>query len=321
MDLWQLHIFCKVVELKSFSKAGKAVYLSQPTVSSHIKDLEEHFGCRLIDRLSKEAAPTRAGSLLYDCARRMIALKNETEALLADFQGKIRGKLTIGGSTIPAGYLLPQIVGDFCRSYPEIHVALVNGDTAKIIEDVRDGVVEIGVVGARTGDKKIVQEPLIEDQMLLVVPAGHRWAKRARVNLDELAGEPFIVREAGSGTLKSIRQRLSSQGRSIDDLNVIAEMGSTQSVIQGIKAGVGTSILSARAVEESLHSGLLAGLEVDGVTLTRRFYLTRHRERSPSPICTAFTDFLKDRCLRGADTPQGVDDKTERCETAFVNRT
>ena len=310
MDLWQLHIFCKVVELKSFSRAGKAVYLSQPTVSSHIKDLEEHFGCRLIDRLSKEAVPTRAGSLLYDCARRMIALKNETESLLSEFQGKTRGKLTIGGSTIPAGYILPQIIGGFGRSYPEIQVALVNGDTAKIIEDVRDGVVEIGVVGARTGDKKIVQEPLIEDQMLLVVPAGHRWAKRTRVSLDEIASEPFIIREAGSGTLKSIRQSLSSQGSSLDDLKVVAEMGSTQSVIQGIKAGVGISILSARAVEESRHCGFLVGLHVEGVRLTRRFYLTQHRERSASPICKAFTEFLKARCREGADTPQRSNDKT-----------
>jgi DNA-binding transcriptional LysR family regulator len=138
MDLWQLKIFCKVVELRSFSKAGSAVHLSQPTVSSHVKDLEAHFGCRLIDRLSKEALATQAGRLLYDHARRMLALKDETETALADFQGKIRGKLTVGGSTIPGGFILPQIIGRFCRSYPEVQVALINGDTETIIQDVRE---------------------------------------------------------------------------------------------------------------------------------------------------------------------------------------
>jgi len=101
MDLWRLHIFCKVVELRSFSKAANTVYLSQPTVSSHIKDLEDHFECKLIDRLGREVAPTKAGQLLYGYAVKMIALKEDIEKALAEFQGKIKGHLTIGGSTIP----------------------------------------------------------------------------------------------------------------------------------------------------------------------------------------------------------------------------
>jgi DNA-binding transcriptional LysR family regulator len=101
MDLWQLNIFCRVIELKSFSRAGNAVHLSQPTISSHIKDLEDHFDCRLIDRLSKEAIPTKAGELLYSYAKRMLALRDETETALAEYNGKIRGRLVIGGSTIP----------------------------------------------------------------------------------------------------------------------------------------------------------------------------------------------------------------------------
>ena len=95
MDLWQLNIFCKVVELEGFSKAGKAVHLSQPTISSHIKDLEDHFECRLIDRLGKKAAPTKAGELLYNYARRLIALRDETENAMAEFHGKIKGRLVI----------------------------------------------------------------------------------------------------------------------------------------------------------------------------------------------------------------------------------
>ncbi len=296
MDLWQLNIFCKVVELKSFSKAGEAVHLSQPTVSSHIKDLEEHLGCRLIDRLSREAVATKAGILLYDYARRIIALKDETETALAEFQGKIRGRLTVGGSTIPGGYILPRIIGRFSHSHPEVQVALVGGDTEKIIADVRDGVVELGIVGARTGDGKILQERLIEDEMRLAVPTAHRWAGKKSVRLEELLQEPFIIRETGSGTLKSIQASLAGRGIGPEDLKVIAEMGSTQAVLQGIKAGVGVSIVSLIAVEESLAAGTLAALEIEGIELRRRFYLTRHRDRSASPLCAAFTEFVKAHC-------------------------
>ena len=95
MDLWQLHIFCKVVELRSFSRAGHAVHLSQPTVSSHIKDLETHFGCRLVDRLSREVVPTKAGELLFEYARKMIALRDQAESAMAEFHGTVRGHLVV----------------------------------------------------------------------------------------------------------------------------------------------------------------------------------------------------------------------------------
>ncbi len=296
MDLWQLNIFCKVVELKGFSRAGKAVHLSQPTISSHIKDLEDHFGCRLIDRLSKEVVATKAGALLYDHARRILALKEETESALAEFQGKIRGRLTVGGSTIPGGYILPQIIGKFCRSHPDVQVALINGDTEKIIDDVRNGMIELGIVGARTADRKIHQERMVEDEMRLVVPAGHRWARRRSVSVEELLQEPFIAREAGSGTLQSIQRSLSRKGYGTEDLKVAAEMGSTQAVIQGIKAGVGVSILSLIAVEEHIDAGRMIALKVAGLNLRRRFYLTRHMHRSASPLCQAFTEFIKAHC-------------------------
>ncbi|MEJ2098208.1 MAG: LysR family transcriptional regulator, partial [Deltaproteobacteria bacterium] len=113
MDIWQLKIFCKVVELKSFSKAGAAVHISQPTVSSHIKYLEEFYGIKLIDRLAKEAIPTKAGELLYTYAKRILALRHEAESAMAEFQGNMKGKLTLGGSNSPGVYLLPKILGAF----------------------------------------------------------------------------------------------------------------------------------------------------------------------------------------------------------------
>ena len=292
MDLWQLKIFCKVVELKSFSKAGKMVHLSQPTVSSHIKDLEDHFGCRLIDRLSKEAVATKSGELLYGYAHKILAFADEIETALAEFNGKIKGRLLIGGSTIPGGYLLPKIIGLFSAKYPEVTVSLIVEDTEKIIDGVRSGSLELGVVGAESGEKKILQEKLIEDEMHLIVPASHPWARQKAISLESLLDEPFIVRERGSGTLASIQQSMARAGYNIENLNITAELGSTEAVRQGIKNKLGVSILSTLAVSEDLETGSLAAVNVKGLQLKRNFYLTRHKYRSLSPLSRIFMEFL-----------------------------
>lgn len=294
MDLWQLNIFCRVVEWRSFSKAAEAVHLSQPTVSSHIKDLEAHFGCPLIDRLSKEALPTDAGRLLYGYARRLLALREEVETAMAQYQGKTRGRLVIGGSTIPGGYLLPRVVGQFKKRYPQVTLSLIIADTGRIITGVLEGALEFGVVGAESRDKNILQEVLISDEMRLIVPARHPWASKKKIALALLLTEPYIAREQGSGTLQSLQESLRRRGHDAAELNIVAEMGSTEAIVQGIKEGIGVSILSTLAIAEDLASGRLKAVTVEGLDLTRHFYLTRHRQRSLSPLGAAFIDFLKE---------------------------
>jgi len=296
MDLWQLNIFCKVVELKSFSLAGKTVHLSQPTVSSHIKDLEDHFGCRLIDRLAKEAVPTKAGEILYRYATRLMALKDEAETALAEFHGKIKGRLMVGGSTIPGVYILPKMIGAFIQRYPDVTVSLVNGDTEEINHHILEGYLELGIVGAVAADKRILQEKLLQDELRLVVPSGHKWKKRKSISPEMLLKEPFISREVGSGTLISIQESLNKIGYNLNDLNIVSEMGSTEAVIQGIKSKVGISILSPIAITEELRSGTLKALAVDGLNLKRNFFLSFPKHRTGSPLGRVFIQFLKDEC-------------------------
>ena len=292
MDLWQLQIFCKVVEMKGFSRAGNVIHLSQPTISSHIKDLENHFDCQLIDRLGKKAVPTKAGALLYRYARKLIALRDETEAAMAEFHGKIKGRLVIGGSTIPGGYILPKCIGAFTMVYPEVTISLIIGDTERIIQDVLSGSSELGIVGAKTSNKSIHQEKLIEDEMRLIVTSDHKWAEKKHISPNFMFSEPFIIRERGSGTLKSIKLSLKEKGYTSDNLNIVAEMGSTEAVIQGIKNNVGVSILSTIAVAEELKSGTLKSLSIKNLNLKRNFYLITHKQRSPSPLCKTFRNFL-----------------------------
>jgi DNA-binding transcriptional LysR family regulator len=300
MDLWQLQIFVKVLDLKSFSRAGRAVHLSQPTVSSHIKDLEDHFGCRLIDRLAKEALPTRAGSLLYRYAKRMIALRDEIESAMAEFKGGIKGSLSLGGSTIPGAFVLPAIIGSFTNQFPGVNITLSIADTQQTIDAILSGDLELGVVGAVSAHSGIAQTHLVDDELCLVVPAGHRWAGEKRVTAKKLFTEPFLIREHGSGTLKSIQTSFSEAGLNVNELKVVARIGSTEAIRQGIKASMGISILSAIAVADDVAAGRLKTLSIDGLNLKRAFYLTHHRHRSLSPLCRTFIDFISGQIMNSA---------------------
>lgn len=294
MDIWQLNIFCKVVELKSFSKAGNNIHLSQPTVSSHIKDLEEHFDCQLIDRLGKEALPTKAGELLYKHAKKIISMRDKTEMALAEFKGEKRGHLVVGGSTIPGGYILPGIIGKFINKYPEVTIALEIGDTEKIISDVGQGLIEIAITGAKSNDKNITQEAVFKDEMVLIVNADHKWCAKKSVTPDMIMTEPFIMREEGSGTLKSIQLSFENAGFDHTQLNIIATMGNTAAISQGIKSNVGISIMSPKAVVDDLKEGRLKSLAINGVDLKRNFYLTTHKNRTKSPLCISFESLIKE---------------------------
>ncbi len=310
MDLWQLRIFCKVVDLKSFSRAARAVHLSQPTVSSHIKDLETHFDCRLIDRLAKEAMPTKAGRLLYRYAKRIQTLRDELESTMAAFQGEVKGSLDIGGSTIPGTYILPSIISAFYSRYPDVHISLSIADTRQTIDAILAGELELGVVGALSSDAGILQHRLVEDTMCLVVPDGHRWASKRRITARQLFTEPFIIRESGSGTLKSIQSSFADAELSFNDLKVVARIGSTEAIRHGIRNGMGVSILSAIAVAEDVAAGALKALCIDGLDLKRDFYLTHHRHRSLSPLYETFIEFINNQLATDQKAPSNPGDPT-----------
>ena len=293
MDLWQLHIFVSVVQKKSFSKASEAINLSQPTVSTHIKELEEHFQCRLLDRLGKTTEPTRAGMILYDHAKQLLGLRDLTESAMLDFLGHTKGELNSGGSTIPAGYILPKLIGSFSKKFPDVAIALSAGDTTQIIDAIKQGKIELGVVGALKEDPAICQEKLSSDEMKLIVPKGHKWANRRFIDCSKIFSEPFIAREKGSGTWQSILGSMDKAGFNSLDLKPCVTMGNSVSVIQGILNQVGISILSTIAVANEIETGRVHALSVKGLDLNRYFYLTLPKKRTQSPICSKFINFAK----------------------------
>lgn len=293
MDIHRLEVFCRVVDLQSFTKAAEASFLTQPTVSEHIRALEEALDEKLVDRLGREVLPTPAGKILYRYARNIIALRDEAIQALDRYKGKLSGHLLIGASTIPGTYILPEIIGLFKAQYPSIQITLKISGSGEVVERIREGALEIGMVGARWSDRRVVLEEAFSDELVLTVYPDHPWAARKSIRLEELEGEPFIMREKGSGTRMVMHQILEANGFDPARLNGMAEMGSTEAVRQGIKARIGISILSARAVAEDIQRGALATLETEGVRFLRPFYLVQRKNRQISPLGSAFLGYLQ----------------------------
>jgi DNA-binding transcriptional LysR family regulator len=289
----ELEVFCKVVEMESFSKAAEAVYLVQASVSERVASLEKKIGIRLLDRLGRKVVPTAAGELLYKHAVLLLEMRQTAQSEIEKFLGLERGEISMGGSTIPGEYILPDLISRFSKKYPHLSVKLTIADSSKIEKQVLEGKLEIGVIGSKSRLPNLLCQQLWEDDLVLAVPAGHPWARRKAVSLKELQAVPFILREEGSGTLKIIEAYLRESGAGgTGTLQVAARLGTSTAVKEGIKSGLGLSILSARAIDTEVKAGLLKALKVNELTLSRNFFLVRNKLRIPSPSCQAMHDFL-----------------------------
>lgn len=297
----RLDILCKVIESGSFTKAAESLSVSQPTVSEHMRVLEETVGEKLIDRFGREIRATTAGRLFYRYAKEIVRMRDEALAALEQFKGNLAGRLVLGASTIPGTYMLPKFVGAFKLAHPQIRITLRISDTANIIEQVRESDLELGLVGFLVHDKRVVMEEVFSDELVLAVYPGHRWAKRRKIKATELPAEPFILREQGSGTRMVMNRILQEHGTDPAKLTEVAEMGSTEAVRQGIKSRLGVSILSLQAVAEDIELGRLHRVNIDGVRFVRPLYLVQRKHRHTSPLCQAFIEYLQGL----ADSKQG----------------
>lgn len=292
MELRYLEIFCKVVELKSFSKAASELFLTQPTISNHIKTLEDEVGIQLLDRLGRNVVPTKAGEILYKYAREIVNLKQNAKQALDEFGGNIRGGLVIGGSTIPGEYILPEYIGRFKKTHPNITVTLKIGDTQDIIDMIMDGIVEAGVIGSIADDKRIECREFSKDELVLVASSRHFKGIKNQIGIKDLKNIPLIVREKGSGSRKTLEDVLKKNGVNMNELNIAAEVGSTEAVKQSVRAGIGASFLSLFAVKNEIPRKILRKISIKGFHVSRHFYIATNKARAISPICRSFIKTL-----------------------------
>lgn len=296
LDLRQLEIFCLVYEEGSFSRAAERLDLRQPTVSSHIANLERQVGTRLFHRTGRDIRPTRLAEILYRHGRRILEVKRAAMSDVDRFLTRVEGSFTVGGSTIPGEYILPPLIAAFRAEHPGVAVTVRIADSRAILEALEQGAIEAAFVGARTASPELQFRKFAEDELVLVARNAPPWNDSRRVNLARLRAEPLVMREPGSGTRTAFEQHLRAAGLALDELRVIAEVGSTNAAKEAAKAGVGLALLSSRAIELELRAAALIAVAVRGLPrMERDFFTVTARRRRPSFACETFVRFVTER--------------------------
>jgi len=203
MEFKQLEAFVAVVDYGSFSEAARRLYLTQPTISAHIRSLEEELHSRLILRTTKKTTVTTRGYQLYDSAVRMLEIRNN---LLENFTGSQKHMIDLAASTIPSSYLLPELLAGFGTSHPDIYFHSLQTDSEEAIHRVLDGTVDLALVGQNTGDDSCIFTPFCQDTLVVAAPVTERYLKlkEKSAEFQEFLHDPIIIREKGSGTKKEM---------------------------------------------------------------------------------------------------------------------
>lgn len=289
MNLKQLEVFINVAESGSFSKGAESSFITQSTVSQHISALEGEFGLKLLDRTGKGALLTEGGKLLLERARRLVDYSREIPLALARFKGVEDAALHIAGSGIPGEYMIPAALPLLISRFPGLTLILLQGDSREVLEKLLAEEVEFGVVGGHFAEESLEFTPFARDELVLIAPAEHRWSGGSGIGIEELLGEPFVLREPGSGTGKASADALREAGIDPVRMRVAAHLGSNEAVKRAVIAGVGVSFVSAISVQRELAHGTLVQVPVADVSIRRQFYLARRKGRELSPAAVAFS--------------------------------
>jgi DNA-binding transcriptional LysR family regulator len=293
MNIEQLYTFREVVRLGSFSEVAKKLGISQPAVSFQIQKLEQELGVRLIDRSQRAIIPTAAGKRLRRFAETVEAEREGLELDLEKMREGISGDLQIAASTIPGEYLLPPRLAEFKKQHPAVKIQVAISDSLTVIDRIRDNTYEIGFCGVAPEGKELSYFKIGDDEIMLIVFTGHPFAQKGEIAAEELAGEPFIFREATSGTQRSLEKGLGEAGVDIKKWTPHLILGSTQAVVSAVAAGAGIAFVSSLAVDRNAYAAAIKPVRVRGLHLSRDFYGILRRERSASRLYDEFISFLR----------------------------
>lgn len=291
MNLNKLEAFIMVVEKKSFSEAALALKSSQPAVSIKIKTLEEDLGMELLDRGVSGIQPTSAGSLVYHAAKEILKRWRRLEDDLCGFQDTLTGNLTIGASTIPGTYLVPNWLKKFRSLYPKVDVTIEIGDSKEVLDKLLNHQVDVGIVGMQQASNKIISRQIASDSLVLITPNEHPLVHSTDQDFSQIKQYDFVLREKGSGTRKEMEEYLSEQGYSLTDLKTVVSIGSTEAVIAAVEAGLGISFISKLAALPATRAKRVQMIE-RFKPFNRNFYFTTLAEAENRPIIKEFTEIL-----------------------------
>jgi DNA-binding transcriptional LysR family regulator len=269
MDLRRLEAFAAVARERSFTQAALRLHVSQSAVSQQVAALEHELDARLFDRSRRRVELTPAGAALYEHAERVLAEAGRARRSVAAAQGAVAGELEVAASLTTAAYLLPQALAALVAAHPDVLVRMRVENTEEVVHAVRAGEADVGFVEADVETEGIRVEPLASDELVVIVRSGHRLAGRDEVTLADLAAEPFVARERGSGTREVAEAALAAAGLDPGALRVVAEVSGIDAIKGAVEAGLGLAIVSALTIRKELRLGTLAALPVAGLELRR----------------------------------------------------
>ena len=292
MEFKQLEAFVAVIDYGSFSEAARKLYLTQPTISAHVRSLEEELHTKLILRTTKKTTITTRGYQLYDSAVRMLEIRNN---LLENFTGVQKHMIDLAASTIPSSYLLPEILAAFGKTHPDIYFHSIQADSAESINRVLDGTVDLALVGQNTRDETCVFLPFCQDELVIATPITNHYLglQNKSVTFEDFIKDPIIIREKGSGTKKEMDLFLEQIGVTPSDLNVIARMNDLEGIKKSIVNGLGISILSARSAIDLQKTKQILLFPLEESAHKRSFYIVYSKNRILKPHVRQFIQFVQ----------------------------
>jgi DNA-binding transcriptional LysR family regulator len=293
MEDHKLRVFCTVAETRSFSKASEIIHLTQPAVSLQIQALEETYETKLFDRSSSSVVLTPAGEMLYRYAKEILSLYAAADKEIGEITGLVKGSISVGASTTIGNYLLPSVISDFKKKNPKIKIHLVVGNTKRIVELLNAGNLDLGLVEGETTKFKIITEKLISDELILIVPLHHPWAKRKDISMLDSVKEPFIFREEGSGTRQVIEKYFNKLGVSVQNMNITTILGSTEAIKEAVESGIGLSVVSKWAVRRESRYGSVKTLKFKEGKMLRDFSLVFNKNTITSYAVDEFLSFMR----------------------------
>lgn len=293
LSLQEVETFLAVAECGSFSKAGQALHISQPTVSQIIQTLEARFRTQLFERHRRGVWLTDAGEALRPMAQELLTTVRRLEENMSVIHGTVTGTLVIGCSTSAGKYLLPGLIANFRREFEHVRVDIKVRSRESVFERLISGQVDFGVSSKILDHADLEYEPLFRDEVVLVVWPGHTWARFGRIYPDDLLDVPMIIREPESGTHESIIQGLREHDISPDMLNVVMELGNAEAIAMAVEERIGAAFVSRLVAERGKELGKLVEVEVEGMTLEYEIYIARNLRLPSSRTQVEFWNFMQ----------------------------
>jgi DNA-binding transcriptional LysR family regulator len=296
----RLQVFHTVAKLLSFTKAAETLHMTQPAVTFQVRQLEEHFNTRLFDRTHNRISLTDAGKRVFEYSDRIFELYSEMENAVREMTGDVSGILMIGASTTIAEYMLPALLGDFKKKYPDVNVQLKVSNSDGIVHMVENNVIDLGVVESPVMNKNLVVEMCRMDQLVAAVCPQHPLAEKDSVTINELLEYPYICREEGSGTREVIGDYMTAQGVNAGQVNLTMELGSPESIKGAVEAGMGVSIISYATVQKELKLGTLVSLTLNPA-LERPFSFVHQKQKFRHRAMDELLEFARSYCKSHPD--------------------